>query len=59
MYFLSPSKADLWGRKKKYQIFNDILCLSDKMFWRKSSKLEIKSLLKVILHSWQSDTLSD
>lgn len=58
VYFFSPSKADLWGRKKN-QIFYDILCLSDKMFWRKSSKLEIKSLLKVILHSCQSDTLSD
>lgn len=56
--FSFPLKSWLVG-KKKNQIFNDILCLSDKMFWRKSSKLEIKSLLKVILHSWQSDTLSD
>lgn len=57
--FFPPQKLTCGEVKKKNQIFNDILCLSDKMFWRKSSKLEIKSLLKVILHSWQSDTLSD
>lgn len=55
----SPSKADLGRGRVGNQIFYDILCLSDKMFWGKSSKLEIKSLLKVILHSCQSDTLSD
>lgn len=36
-----------------------ILCFSDKTFGKESSNLEIKSLLKAILHPCQSDTLYD
>lgn len=36
-----------------------ILCFSDKTFGKESSKLEIKSLLKAILHPCQSDTWYD
>lgn len=36
-----------------------ILCFSDKTFGKKSSNLEIKSILKAILHPCQSDTLCD
>lgn len=53
---LSFPKAGSWDLKNNRYY---ILCFSDKTFGETSSKLEIKSLLKAILHPCQSDTLYD
>lgn len=55
MLFSFPNAGSQELKNNKYYI----LCFSDKTFGKESSNLEIKSLLKAILHPCQSDTLYD
>ena len=57
-HFMLPSFPNAGSQELKNNRYY-ILCFSDKTFGKESSSLEIKSLLKAILHPYQSDTLYD
>lgn len=57
-HFTLPSFPNAGSQELKNNRYY-ILCFRDKTFGKESSNLEIKSLLKAILHPCQSDTLCD